>query len=175
MPRSVRHVKVPTDGYRQAQREKVIYANDMTQGSGAALTNIGVSPVWQVNNGADQHVYCDLKLPVDRVPDTPLLLKLVYCTAGGGGVLVFYIKVLVASLGTLLTTATSPMFVLPNASPADIQNVASTITLQAEEIDNLDGPVDLQLNIGREGAHASDTSANNAYIIKLIVEYTAYV
>ena len=175
MPRSVRHVKVPTDGYRQAQREKVIYANDMTEGSGASLTSVGVSPCWQLNNGADQHLYADLKLPIDRVPRTPLLFKLVFCTSGGGGVLVFYVKVLVASLGTLLTTATSPMFVLPNASPANIQNVAPTITLQAAEIDDLDVPVDLQLNIGREGAHASDTSANNAYIIKLIVEYTAYV
>ena len=175
MPRSVRHVRVPTAGYRQAQREKVIYANDMTQGSGASATNVGVTPVWQVDNAADQHVYSDLKLPIDRVPGTPMLLKIVYATAGGGGNILFYIKFLAASLGTLLTTAVSPMFVVAVGSPADIQNVADTITLQATEVDNLDGPVDLQLNVGREGAHALDTSASNAYIIKLIVEYTAYV
>jgi len=175
LPRSVRHVKVPTDGYRQAQLEKVIYANDMTEGSGASLTNIGVSPVWQVDNAADHHTYADLKLPIDRVPGTPLLFKLVYCTAGGGGNILFYVKVLVASLGTLLTTAVSPMFAVGVGSPADVQNVAPTITLQAVEVDGLVGPADLQLNVGREGAHALDTSANNAYIIKLIVEYTAYV
>ena len=168
-------MRVPTDGYRQAWREQVIYANDMTQGAGASLTNIGVSPVWQLNNGADQHVYCDLKLPIDYVPLTPLLFKLVYCTAGGGGNILFYVKVLVASHGTDLTTATSPMFSTAVGSPANIQNIAPTIKLQHTELDGLIGPVELQLNIGREGAHALDTSANNAYIMKLIVEYMAYV
>ena len=175
MPRSVRHIKVPTDGYRQAWREQVIYANDMTQGAGASATNIGVSPVWQLNTGADQYVYCDLKRPIDRVPGSPFLFKIVYCTAGGGGNIVFYVKVLVASPGTDLTTATSPMFTIGVGSPANIQNVAPTITLQAEEMDGLDSPVELQLSIGREGAHALDTSANNVYITKVIVEYIAYV
>ena len=174
MPRSVRHAKVPTDGYRQALREQVIYANDMTQGAGASLTNIGMSPVWQLNNGADQHVYCDLKLPIDYVPFTPLLFKLVYYTAGGGGNILFYVKVLVASHGTDLTTAASPMFSTAVGSPASIQNVAPTIVLQATELDGLIGPVELQLNIGREGAHDLDTSANHVYLVKAIVEYTAY-
>jgi hypothetical protein len=175
MPRNSRHVKVPVDGYRRDWREQIIYANDMTEGSGATLGSVGVSPSWRVDNGNDHHVYCDLKVPIDRVPGTPLLLKLVYCTAGGGGNIVFYIKVLVASLGTDLTTATSPMFTIGVGSPANIQNVAPTITLQSTELDGLIGPVELQLNIGREGAHALDTSADNAYIMKLIVEYMAYV
>jgi len=153
----------------------VIYANDMTEGSGASLTSVGVSPVWQLDDGADQHVYCDLKRPIDRVPGSPLLFKIVYCTAGGGGNIVFYVKVLVASVGTDLTTATSPMFTIGVASPVNLQNVTPTITLQAEELDGLDAPVDLQLNVGREGAHALDTSANNVYVTKVIVEYTAYV
>jgi len=147
----------------------------MTEGSGASLTAIGVSPAWQVDNAADHHVYCDLKLPIDYVPLTPLLFKLVYCTAGGGGNIVFYIKVLVASHGVDLTTATSSMFTIGVGSPENIQNIAPTVTLQATELDGLIDPVELQLNVGREGAHALDTSANNAYIMKLIVEYMAYV
>ena len=175
MPRSVRHVKVPTDGYRQAWREKVVYANDMTEGSGATLTNIGVSPCWRLDNAADHHVYCELKLPIDRVPGSPLKTKLVFCTAGGGGNLLFYVKILVASMGTDLTTAVSPLFSIAAGSPANLQNIAPPIWIQSTELDDRDPPVDIQLNIGREGAHALDTSVNNVYLFKYIVEYLAYV
>jgi len=175
MPRSVRHVRVPTDGYRQALREQVIYANDMTNGSGASLGTVGVSPAWRLDNNADEYLYADLKLPIDYVPMTPLLLKIVYASLGGGGNFLLYVKVLVASVGTDLTTATSPMFTVAVGSPPYIQNVAPTITLQAEELDGLIAPIDLQLSIGREGAHALDTSTQNVKIIKLIVEYTAYI
>ena len=173
--RSVRHVKIPTDGYRQAWREKVIYANDMTEGSGATLTNIGVSPAWRFDDDEDQHVYCDLKLPIERVPGSPLKTKLVFCTSGGGGYILLYVKVLVASMGTDLTTATSPLFSIATASPANIDSIAPPIWVQSTELDDLIDPVELQLNIGREGAHALDTSVNNVYLLKYIVEYLAYV
>ena len=74
-----------------------------------------------------------------------------------------------------MTTATSPMFSTAVGSPANIQNIAPTIKLQHTELDGLIEPVELQVNIGREGAHDLDTSANHVYLVKVIVEYMAYV
>lgn len=172
---NVRHVRVPTDGYRQKWLEKVVYANDMTQGAGATIGSVGVSPSWSLANAADQYMYADLKLPIDRVPGSPILIKIVYASDGGGGNFLFYVGVLIASLGTDLTTAISRMFSTAVSSPANLMNVAPTITLQSTELDNLVAPVDIQLQIGREGAHALDTSTDAAIVTKVIYEYYAYI
>ena len=90
--REQRHTKVslPT-GYRQMQKEKVIYAADMSYGVGQGITNIGVSPCHALAGKGNWYLYADLKLPIDRVPGTPMLMRGVYSTNGGGGNIAFYV------------------------------------------------------------------------------------
>ena len=174
--REQRHTKLsfPT-GYRQMQKEKIIYAADMSAGFSGAITRIGVSPCYLLSGKIEYYVYADLKVPIDRVPDTPMLVKGVYCTNGGGGNMAFYVDLLVAGKGQDLTMAAGRYWMMCVGSPANIQNVTPTATIQATDLDGVMPSVDFQLQIGRVGNHDLDTSIANMYLFKLIFEYTAYV
>ena len=173
--RERRHAKVPVDGYRRDWREKVIYANDMSAIVGQGVSSVGVSPCVILSMKGNTYAYADLKMPIDRVPGTPMKMKLVYCTDGGGGNIGFYVDLLVASMGSDLTTATGRFWMISVASPANIQNVSPTVTIESVKLDGFIAPVEFQLEIGRDADIDADTSTSSAYVFKAIFEYIAYV
>ena len=172
--REQRHTKLsfPT-GYRVMQKEKVIYATDMLIGFGQGITNIGVSPChdlgWKSN-----YLYADLKLPIDRVPGTPMLMRGVYCMSDGGGNVAFYVDLLVVGKGDDVTSAVGRFWLISAASPAYIQNVTPTATIEAVKLEGYSPSVDFQLQIGRDADNVLDTTVESFYLFKLIFEYTGY-
>ena len=114
-------------------------------------------------------------MPIDRVPDTPIKMKLVYCTNGGGGNIGFYVDLLVASMGSDITTAAGRFWIISVGSPAYIQNVSPTVTIESVKLDGFIAPVEFQLEIGRDGDVDLDTSVATVYVFKVIFEYMAYV
>ena len=170
-----RHAKVPVDGYRRDWREKVIYANDMRAVTGQGISSIGVSPCLLLSMKGNTYAHADLKMPIDRVPGTPMKMKLVYCTNGGGGNIGFYVDLLVASMGSDITTAAGRFWIISVGSPAYIQNVSPTVTIESVKLDGFISPVEFQLEIGRDGDVDLDTSVATVYVFKVIFEYMAYV
>ena len=156
------------------QLEKVIYANDMSVGQGPAITSVGVSPCHGISDKS-VYLYADLKLPIDRVPGTPMLMRGVYCMSAGGGYVAFYVDLLVVGVGDILTAAAGRFWMVSVASPANTQNVTSTVTIEAVKLDGYSPSVDFQLQIGRDGTNVLDTASGIFYLFKLIFEYTAFV
>ena len=164
-------------GLRQELREKVVYANDLSEGSGTpSLTNIGVSPAWQHAHDSDSDVMGDLKVPIDRVPNTPIDVKLVFTVdqEGGMGNVLWNFSYLIASEGVDLTGARVTPAWLTSAPPANVQKTTDPVRIASSSLDGLLKSVDIQFQVQREGTHASDTHGGNALILKVVFEYTAY-
>lgn len=171
--REVRHA-LPV--LRQEKREVILYPNDMTV-DGATLTTLGNSPVLQCADAADQYALANLRVPVNRVPYTPIRLRPVFAmtTAGEDGNVLWYISYLVTSLGMDLTGALGTLWEAVGAPAVNLIQIADGMDIPAGDIDGHVLPVDVQMRVGRSGAHALDTSSGVANLLKLIAEYQAYV
>jgi len=161
----------------QAIREKVIYAVDMAVGENCTLSNVGPSSAMQINKQQQQNGYAiaDLKVPIDRVPGTPIRFKIVYTGTAQVGNIVFYMSYIVVGLGENLAGALATQWLIQSAPPPNYSKTSDEIWIHAVKIDGKLPSVDIQMRIGRDGTHALDTNAGNVYILKVIAEYTAYV
>ena len=162
-----------------ALREQVIYANDMQYGNSTKLSRVGgLSPCWVMVPDSDVYVYADLKVPIDRVPGTPIVLKPVFVMSQGGGRVEAYVGVTVVGEGddvSVVAPITGWLRTGMNAPPANVQATMPGVTVQAPWIDGRLPSCDLQLKIGRWGGFATDTADGTLYLIKVVAEYTAYV
>jgi len=169
--RNIRHT-IPQ--LRQVTREKVIYAKDM-ETDGCSATVLGASPVMQFAAGSDQYALADLKIPVDRVPNTPIVVKLVFAGGGGPGYILWYISFLVAGEGQDLTASLATIWERTLAPPPNVQKTTNGMTIQANLLDGKLPSANIQMRIGRQGTHSLDDAPNATNLLKAIFEYTAYV
>ena len=175
MPRSLRHTQALL---RQELREIVVYANDMSEGTGApTLTYKGNSPVWQMDDDAISDIYGDVKIPIDRVPGTPIDVKIVFATGSGGGHghVLFNLPYSIAGYGESLAGANLTPSTLESAAAANLSKTSSPLRIHESRMDGRRSSVDIGFRVQREGAHVLDTHNHNIFFVKAIFEYTAYV
>lgn len=173
--REVRHTNAPL---QRAIREAVLYAMDLQEGAGSpTLTNLGSSPVWQMDNGGIDNVRGDLKIPADRVRNTPIDIKIVFTVSqgGGDGNVVFQLRSNVIGQGGDVSEAGAIGTLVVSAPALNLSKTTNAIRIASSDIDGKDQSADLQMLIERLGDHASDTFGGDVYLLKVIAEYTAYV
>ena len=177
MPRYARHTK---PALRQETREKIVYAGDMfdIDQTGAVFTDIGYSPVWQFPDGQDSYVHADLKVPNDRVPGTPITVKLVFgmTVEGGIGQVALYVGYYVVGYGESIQAGVfAPAWLLTPAPALNNSYTTPGFLIPASEMAGHRQSIDIQMRIGRDGIHVADTSVGTVNLLKAIFEYTAYV
>ena len=179
MPRSVRHTLAPL---RREVREVVVPAELMygtAPGAGADPTKglTGQSIRWRFSATTRQGVCCDVKVPVDRVPSTPLKFRFVYSipTGPGGGYILWRLDYVAAGKGEQVSPTPTVRTVRALANAPNLISVSDPIVIDASELDSKAQPVELQLGVIRYADDAGDTEASDADLYKLIMEYTAYI
>jgi len=173
-----RYARHAVAGLRQELREKIVYAMDLQEGSqGPTLTTLGVSPVWELHTNDDEDVCGDLKIPIDRVPETPIDVKIVFAVSQGGGEgnVLLNLDTLIASEGIDLTGATARDGLVVSCPAANNQQTTGYMRIHPNRLDGLVSSADIQFRVQREGTHDLDTHAGNVLLVKVIFEYTAYV
>jgi len=183
----LRHVQVPFGTYRQTAKEVVILARDMygTAYGIAADPTAGSyfnSPYWSFDPDTVQGIGADAKLPLDRVPGTPLKFRFVYTipTGPGGGNVVWRLDWLIRNKGNWINVVPNTSIVVDKTLSRGELMVTDPIIIKAHEVDiqHLAGegqPVNLQLGIIRQADDVNDTETSPAYLFKLLMEYRAYV
>jgi len=172
---------------RQETREVVIYARDMygtAYGIGADPT-AGIyfnCPYWSFDPDTVQGIGADVKLPVDRVPGTPLKFRFVYTIplGPGGHTIVWRLDWLIRNKGNWLNVVPNTSIIVDTTLARGQLMVTDPIEIPAYQVDiqHLAGegqPVNLQLGIIRQADDVNDVEPQSAYLFKVLMEYTAYV
>lgn len=165
-------------------RDVVIYPPDMygiAYGLGADPT-AGIAfnaPYWSFSPDADQGTGASLKVPEDRVKGTPVKFYYVFAipTPPGGQTIMWRLDYLVRGKGNMFNVVPAQRH-LPTLSK-NMYLITTTVKLEipASEVDyqhNLGQPVEFHLGIIRQGTHPEDTETANAYLLKVVMEYTAH-
>jgi len=158
-------------------REKVVYANDLSEGSGSpTLTSVGLSPVWQLDAQGNSHVLGDLKIPIDRVPGTPIDVKIVFTVnAGGGyGYILLNFDYIVVSEGSNIALGDVMPGLVVTVPAANLQKTTAPIRIASSRLDGLISSADIQFAVQREQLNDADTYGGNVLILKVVFEYYAY-
>jgi hypothetical protein len=164
--------------FRQEIREKVVYAMEMQAGAGSpTLSHINsLTPAWYLPDAATSNIRGNLKVPNDRVPGTPIDMKIVW-TVLNQNVGNVFLKV------SYNVTGSGDLFTLPQVPPGFVDSVpayfcektSGPLRIHESRLDGRQPNVDINFVIEREGAHALDTYNNNVQILKIVFEYTAFV
>lgn len=171
---AVRHVLHPL---QQVKREVVVYAMEMQAGTGPpTLSHINsLTPAWYLQDAATSDIRGNVKVPIDRVPGTPIDMYVVWTVLNQNvGNVVMLISYNIVGKGDLFT--------LPQVAPGSVESVPAYYLekttgpwrIHESRIDGKLPSVDINFVVRREGAHALDTYNNNVQIIKVIFEYIAY-
>ena len=165
-------------------KEKVCYATDMYSPANGNATQAldGLSPVWQFSPGADESVYMDFMIPVDRVPGTDIALWPVYYGGGvGGAQYALRLSYTITGEGEpVIVLAPTTKYVHPPSPNYPLQ-AHTGVRIYAAEVDGRNvgprglWPVNIQLQLTRLGTSGDDWDANNLNLLKVVMLYAAYV
>lgn len=172
---NARHVLHPL---QQAKREVIVYAMELRERSGSPTqTNIGASPVWQMDNGGNDEVDGNIRIPRDRVPGTPIDIRLVFSVDAGGGEdnVLLNVDYLISGQGQLMTAAVQSIGLVVACAAANTSKTTDPMRIPSSVLDELLDISDIAFVVEREGANALDTSGADLHLYKVIWEYTAYV
>ncbi len=177
--RGIRHSKPLL---RQETREVVLMAQDMygtAPGAGADPTKglTGQSIRWRFDANTRQGVCADVKVPVDRVPGTPIKFYFVFSipTGPGGGYIVWRLDYVIVGDGEQVNPTATVRTVRVKTNSVNLITKSPAIEIPTSELDGKAEPIQLQLAFIRYADDAGDTESSSADLYKVIMEYTAYV
>lgn len=152
-------------------------------------TNIGADPTqgitanggyWSFDPDATQGISATVNIPYDRVRGTDVKFYFVYSipTGPGGGTIMWRLDYLVRGYKNIWNVVATQMHLPTVANFATwlaLEKTASII-IPAGTVDfqwDLGHPVEFHLGFIREAAHQDDTETSVAYLLKVVMEYTA--
>jgi len=142
------------------------------------LTYTSNVPVWQLDGTTVTALGANLKVPIERVPGTPIVVKYVYSQPsvqnGLGGRILFYLDLLPVGHGDSYVATSGRWWVNPLVAGVNISMTTDNMEVPPELLDGRASSVDLSLVFGRQGDHILDSSDSDCYLIKVIFEYWAY-
>lgn len=166
-------------------RDVNIYDSDMygrPYGIGADPTHTITAngSYWSFDPATTQGVAAKVNVPYDRVKGTDISFYYVFSipTPPGGGTIMWRLDYLVRGYRNIWNVVPTQMHIPTVTNFATFLSLDTTIKIiiPASVVDlqwNLGHPTEFHLGFIREAAHPADTEASAAYLLKVVMEYTA--